>query len=88
MTSTDVEQSKHTGDLLKVVFRDPGIPVRRQRYLGRTVILILGESPLVNDPIVAGIVEQGGSDPRLQHKPLRARERTQYASGCDSLRLC
>jgi hypothetical protein len=47
-----------TSDLSKVILRDPAVPVTDESGLGSIVVLVLAESPLVNNGVVAGVGEQ------------------------------
>ena len=54
-----------TRDIREVLLRYPGVPVVLENGSSRCCVLVLTERPLINDGIVAGVVEKARSNPWL-----------------------
>ena len=64
---TEDGELARTSYLGKIILGDPSVPVVLQCSLCGTAILVLAESPLVHDTVIASRVEQRRGDEWLEH---------------------
>ena len=57
-----------TRDIREVLLRYPGVPVVLENGSSRCCVLVLTERPLINNIIIAGVVEKARSNPWLPIK--------------------